>query len=169
MAIVLCNRQHRMTHNICVSQEAIHQYSSAISPFAASFAHLFVMATLMNSAVDKRKDSMAVATQRVSALPRPSFKPIIEHTLKKPVQDAVKFDPKKHLAYTPPTQVTMMKDIGYAEDTGISPMAVSQPFQLFSPEAIQQMRAEIFKPEVMENCSFSSNIAARQLRGYASK
>ncbi|KAF2797653.1 hypothetical protein K505DRAFT_347074 [Melanomma pulvis-pyrius CBS 109.77] len=112
---------------------------------------------------------MAVATQRVSALPRPSFKPIIEHTLKKPVQDAVKFDPKKHLAYTPPTQVTMMKDIGYAEDTGISPMAVSQPFQLFSPEAIQQMRAEIFKPEVMENCSFSSNIAARQLRGYASK
>jgi hypothetical protein len=41
------------------------------------------------------------------------------------------------------------------------------PFQLFSSEAIEQMRHEIFQPEVMVNCSFSSNIAACQLRGYA--
>ena len=112
----------------------------------------------------------AVATQRVSALPRPNIKPIIEHdAFQKPVQHAINFDPKKHLAYTPPPQIIMMKDIGYAEDAGVSPVAVSQPFQLFSPEAIQQMRAEIFKPEVMENCSYSSNLAAKQLRGYASK
>ncbi|ORX96060.1 hypothetical protein BCR34DRAFT_498011 [Clohesyomyces aquaticus] len=82
---------------------------------------------------------------------------------------AVKFEPKKHLAYTPPSKIVMMKDIGYSEDAGVSPVAVSQPFQLFSPEGIQQMRAEIFKPEVAENCSYSSNIAACQLRGYASK
>jgi hypothetical protein len=112
----------------------------------------------------------AIATQRASALPRPNFRPIIEQApLKKSTPDVIKFDPKKHLAYNAPTKVTMMKDIGYAEDTGISPVAVSDPFQIFSHEAIQQMRAEIFKPEVMENCSFSSNIAARQLRGYASK
>ncbi|KAF2710573.1 hypothetical protein K504DRAFT_265874 [Pleomassaria siparia CBS 279.74] len=111
-----------------------------------------------------------VATQRVSALPRPNFRPIIEQaSLKKSTPGAIKFDPKKHLAFTPPTKVTTMEEIGYAEDTGISPVAVSQPFQLFSPEAIQQMRAEIFQAEVMENCSYSSNLAARQLRGYASK
>jgi hypothetical protein len=111
-----------------------------------------------------------VATERASALPRPNFKPIIKQApLKKSALDVIKFDPKKHLVYNAPTNVTMMKDIGYAEDTGISPIAVSEPFQIFSQEAIQQMRAEIFQPEVMENCSFSSTIAARQLRGYASK
>ncbi|KAF2740462.1 hypothetical protein EJ04DRAFT_600748 [Polyplosphaeria fusca] len=112
----------------------------------------------------------AVATQHVAALPRATFKPIIEHaTAHQQIQAAVKFDPKQHLAFTPPSQILMMKDIGYREDTGISPVAVSQPFQLFSPEAIQQMRQEIFKKEVMENCSFRSNLAACQLRGYAPK
>ena len=111
-----------------------------------------------------------VATQRASTLLRPSIKPIIEQaTVKMPVQGVVKFDPDKHLAYTPPTKVTMMTDIGYAADTGISPVAVSQPFQLFSPGAIHEMRAEIFNPEVMDSCSYSSNIAARQIRGYATK
>ena len=38
---------------------------------------------------------------------------------------------------------------------------------LFSPEAIQIMRSEIFKPEIMGSHTFSSNIAAAQLRGYA--
>ncbi|KAF2876508.1 hypothetical protein BDV95DRAFT_483811 [Massariosphaeria phaeospora] len=112
----------------------------------------------------------AVATQHVSALPRPTYRPIIEElAVQKPAQNIVKFDAQKHLAYTTPPQVIMMKDIGYAEDTGVSPVAVSQPFQLFSPEAIQQMRTEIFKPEVMSNCAYSSNIAACQIRGYAPK
>lgn len=113
----------------------------------------------------------AVATQHVAAHPRPNFTPIIEHAtaFQKPVQKALKFDSKKHLAYTPPSEILMMKDIGYMEDTGISPVAVSQPFQLFSPDAIQEMRREIFKKEVIENCSYRSNIAACQLRGYAAK
>ncbi|KAF2109013.1 hypothetical protein BDV96DRAFT_503327 [Lophiotrema nucula] len=113
----------------------------------------------------------AVATQRPSsALPRPHFAPIIEHaTAQKQAQHVVRFDPKQHLAYQEPAQILKMKDIGYTEDTGVSPIAVSQPFQLFSPEAIQQMRAEIFKKEVMENCSYSSNLAACQLRGWTSK
>ncbi|KAF2015737.1 hypothetical protein BU24DRAFT_433124 [Aaosphaeria arxii CBS 175.79] len=79
------------------------------------------------------------------------------------------FDAQKHIAYKTEPKVLTMKDIGYADDTGVSPVAVSHPFQLFSSEAVQQMRAEIFKREVMENCSFSSNIAACQLRGYAPK
>jgi len=110
----------------------------------------------------------AVATQRAPALPRPSVKPIIEHiSVQKQTPSAVEFDPKVHLAYTPPPQIVMMKDIGYSEDTGVSPVAVSQPFQLFSSKAIEEMRKEIFHPKVMEKCSFSSNIAACQLRGYA--
>lgn len=62
-----------------------------------------------------------------------------------------------------------MKDIGFQEDLGVSPVAVSEPFPLFSSEAIQQMRAEFMKPEVFEDHKYSSNIAACQLRGYAPK
>ncbi|KAF2650252.1 hypothetical protein K491DRAFT_697472 [Lophiostoma macrostomum CBS 122681] len=112
----------------------------------------------------------AVATQTVAASPRLKIRPIIEHaTALKQAPLGTKFEPKKHLDYAAPPQVIMMKDIGFAEDVGVSPVAVSQPFQLFSREAVQQMRAEIFQPEVMANCSYSSNLAACQLRGYAPK
>ncbi|EON65023.1 hypothetical protein W97_04258 [Coniosporium apollinis CBS 100218] len=79
------------------------------------------------------------------------------------------FDPAKHLAFTPPSQIIKMKDLGFSETVGVSPVAVSEPFQMFSSEAIQQMRAEILKPEVMEQCNYRSNIAACQLRGYSSR
>jgi hypothetical protein len=77
------------------------------------------------------------------------------------------FDPDKHIAFEKPSGILMMKDIGYAEDTGVSPVAVTQPFQLFSPEAIQIMRSEIAKPEVKVDHHYTSNIASSQLRGYA--
>jgi hypothetical protein len=98
------------------------------------------------------------------------YKPFVEHLdVKKQAMERVKFNPHQHIAYAPPTQVVMMKDLGFPDDTGVSPVGVSMPFQLFSPEAIHQMRSEIFQREVMQDCSFSSNIAACQLRGYAAK
>ncbi|KAF1943655.1 hypothetical protein EJ02DRAFT_453135 [Clathrospora elynae] len=80
---------------------------------------------------------------------------------------AVDFDPTKHLAFKDAPEVLTMGDIGFAENIGVSPIAVTQPFQLFSPEAIEIMRSEIAKPVVTKNHTFSSNIAASQLRGYA--
>ncbi|KAF1815481.1 hypothetical protein P152DRAFT_505388 [Eremomyces bilateralis CBS 781.70] len=79
------------------------------------------------------------------------------------------FDPDKHLAFKEAPEILTMKDIGYPEDTGVSPVAMSQPFQLFTKEAVDQMRQEIFKKEVNETCQFRSNIAASQLRGYAGR
>jgi hypothetical protein len=102
-------------------------------------------------------------------MPRPKYKPIIEQTAVKSEHVTATFDPTKHLAFKEAVEVVMMEDLGYAKDAGVSPVAVSQPFRLFSKEAIGQMRAEILKPEVMKNCAFRSNIAACQLRGYAKK
>ncbi|KAL6708740.1 hypothetical protein ACN47E_002436 [Coniothyrium glycines] len=76
------------------------------------------------------------------------------------------FEPLKHIVFSETPKTLSMKDIGY-EGVGISPVAVTEPFRLFSPEAIQIMRSEISKPEVTRNHTFSSNIAAAQLRGYA--
>ena len=102
-------------------------------------------------------------------MPRAAFKPIIQEACAKRKAAAADFDPKRHIEFKPPPEIIMMKDLGFAEDTGVSPVVVSQPFQLFSQEAVHQMRAEVMNPKVMEECKFQSNIAACQIRGYAPK
>jgi hypothetical protein len=99
----------------------------------------------------------------------PNFKPIIENAPSKQETQVKDFDPAEHLTFTPPEQVIMMTDLGYPADMGVSPVAVSQPFKLFSTEAVHQMRSEILHPQVMKNCGYQSNIAASQVRGYAPK
>ena len=79
------------------------------------------------------------------------------------------FDPLKHLTFKRPSEVYTMKDIGLSEQTGISPIAVSEPFPLFTPEAILRMREEVLSPEVMKNCQYSHHLAQCQLRGFAAK
>jgi len=77
------------------------------------------------------------------------------------------FSPDEHLNFKPPSKIYTMEELGF-QDVGVSPHAVSEPFQLFTAEAIKQMRAETLRPEVFENCQYSSNLAKGQLRGYAS-
>lgn len=80
-----------------------------------------------------------------------------------------KFDPKKHLCFEPPPRVHTMRDLKFTEEIGVAPIAVSEPFPLFTEEAVNRMRAEIFKPEVMTNHMYSCNINDCMLRGYADK
>lgn len=102
-------------------------------------------------------------------MPKAAFQPIIHETATKRKAVNDEFDPKRHIEFKPPPEIILMKDLGFPEDTGVSPVAVSQPFQLFSQEAIHQMRAEVMNPKVMNECKFQSNIAACQIRGYAAK
>ncbi|KAK1061005.1 hypothetical protein LTR33_012792 [Friedmanniomyces endolithicus] len=102
-------------------------------------------------------------------LPKAAFKPIIQGWAGKRKFEHVNFDPRQHLAFEEPQSIVMMKEIGYSEDTGISPVAVSHPFRMFTPECIQKFRDEVLSDEVLEKCSYRSNIAAFQVRGYAPK
>lgn len=79
------------------------------------------------------------------------------------------FDPEKHLTFEPPTRVHTMVDIGLPASSGISPVAVSEPFRLFSQEAVMEMRKEILAEKVLKDYSYTSDIAPMQLRGYAPK
>lgn len=79
------------------------------------------------------------------------------------------FHPAKHIQYEEPAHIHTMEEIGFPASRGVSPVAVSDPFRLFSEEAINIMRNEIFDPEVQEKYSYTSDIAPRQLRGYAPK
>lgn len=77
------------------------------------------------------------------------------------------FKPSEHLQYEEPIRVHTMEDIGFPASNGVSPVAVSEPFRLFSEDAVNIMRAEILDPEVQAKYSYTSDIAPRQIRGYA--
>lgn len=99
-----------------------------------------------------------------------AFSPIIKtNAATKRKLETMNFDPKQHLAYEQPKDIIMMEDIGYAKDTGVSPVAVSQPFKLFSDECIQKFRDEVLSEETMRNCTYKSTLAPCQVRGYAPK
>lgn len=98
----------------------------------------------------------------------PHIEPVLEALSTTPLSTD-DFDPKKHIDFTPPASILTMSDLKLPEGTGVSPFAVSDPFQLFTQEAVQRMRVEIFSKEVLKNCSYSSNLAQCQLRGFAAK
>jgi hypothetical protein len=103
-----------------------------------------------------------VSSKRKRASDNPFLDLIIMESPKKLI-----FSPERHLAFTSPPKTFTMKDLGLPEDLGVSPVAVSEPFQLFTPEAIKQMRAEVLSTKVWENCQYSSNLSQCQLRGFA--
>ncbi|KAI1279958.1 hypothetical protein F5Y07DRAFT_18449 [Xylaria sp. FL0933] len=99
---------------------------------------------------------------------KPNFTPIISqsHTSKS-CHDV--FTPAKHLAFKEMPKVHTMKELGFSESVGVSPIAVSEPFRLFTEEAVMQMRREVLSAEVFDNCQYSSNLAHCYLRGFANK
>ncbi|KAM0540900.1 hypothetical protein ACHAPJ_013466 [Fusarium lateritium] len=76
----------------------------------------------------------------------------------------VPWNPEQHLAFEPPQNIVTMKEIDL-EGHGVSLNAVSEPFPLFSKEAMLQMRAEIFSEPVLENCRYTSDLIAEVIRG----
>ncbi|KAI9930905.1 hypothetical protein ASPWEDRAFT_34590 [Aspergillus wentii DTO 134E9] len=96
-------------------------------------------------------------------------KPISQSNKAIMMSERVAFDPSKHLNFTPPSKVHTMTELGYSERHGISPIGVSEPFPLFSAEAIQHMRDEVLSDEVFAKHRYSSDLAPCQLRGFASE
>ncbi|OJJ61489.1 hypothetical protein ASPSYDRAFT_131039 [Aspergillus sydowii CBS 593.65] len=74
------------------------------------------------------------------------------------------FDPAEHLDFQPPEKIHKMADFGLP-GAGISPNAISEPFPLFTEEAIQQMRSEIFSEPVLKNCQYASTFCTNMIRG----
>lgn len=74
------------------------------------------------------------------------------------------FDPAKHLNFQPPKAIYTMEQIGL-EGHGISPHAATEPFPLFTEEAIAQMRAEVFDEKVLAECQYCSSFTKHMVRG----
>lgn len=112
-----------------------------------------------------------IGVQNTPTMPKANFKPIIQPSTasKGDAHGTVVFDPNIHLNFVEPEKVVMMEDIGFSPDTGISPMAVTEPFSMFTEECIQLFRDEVLGERVQKHCAVESNIAACQVRGYAAK
>ncbi|EXJ89889.1 hypothetical protein A1O3_02956 [Capronia epimyces CBS 606.96] len=112
------------------------------------------------------------ASAPTPAAPRPEtvsrpIKPLPAHLVENAATTVkAPFDPAIHVDFMPPKAVVMMKDIGL-EGHGISPVAASEPFRLFTDDAVRQFRAEIFSKPVLDNCQVSSNLAPNMIRAYA--
>jgi hypothetical protein len=108
------------------------------------------------------------------ALPEPvptfKVKPIIREKLQ-PSSTAqyTKFCPEKHLSFGEKPKTISLSELGLAEDVGVSPVGVSDPFPLFNEEAIRIMRAELLTTEVWANCMHSTEFAGCQIRGHCPK
>lgn len=96
----------------------------------------------------------------------PSLPESLIATARNTVREA--FDPEKHLAFQPPEKIYTMEELGFG-DVGISPNAVSTPFPLFSEQAVEQMRAEVFSKPVLDSCQVSSSQASNMIRGHCPK
>ena len=78
----------------------------------------------------------------------------------------VEFDAEKHTCFQPPSRRYTMEEWGYGGQ-GISPIASSDPFPLFTPEAVQQVRRELLSESVLSNCQFGSTFTKNMIRGYS--
>lgn len=82
---------------------------------------------------------------------------------------SLEFDPDRHIDYQPPVSLLTWENIGFPKDHGVAPVCATQPFRLFSEEAVRQMRSEILQPDVLNCYTTGSNIAALQVRGFAAE
>ncbi|KAH8807708.1 hypothetical protein F5884DRAFT_752290 [Xylogone sp. PMI_703] len=78
----------------------------------------------------------------------------------------VQFDPAKHLAFSPPSSILMMQDLGM-EPTALSSVATTEPFPFLSREGVLQHRRELFSEDVLKNCLHHTRPGSVQLRGMA--
>ncbi|KAJ4007151.1 hypothetical protein NW752_010573 [Fusarium irregulare] len=88
---------------------------------------------------------------------------VIEAAQAIPAED---FDAKKHVNFEFPKRTYTMQDWGY-ENQGISPIAGSDPFLLFTEAAAKQVRRELLSDDILKTCQYTSTFTRNQIRGQA--
>ena len=79
---------------------------------------------------------------------------------------SVQFDPKKYLAYSPPTHTLMMEELAHPP-TELSSVAHTEPFPFLSHEGILAHRREVLSQESLDNCLHFTRPGSVQIRGMA--
>ncbi|KEY70366.1 hypothetical protein S7711_08954 [Stachybotrys chartarum IBT 7711] len=97
--------------------------------------------------------------------PAPPLKPLPQSLIESSRIPAVPFNADKHVQFEFPQKCYTMTDIG-KQGAGISDHAISEPFPLFTHDAIRQFRREIFSEGVLSKYQCGSPMATNMIRGY---
>ena len=81
--------------------------------------------------------------------------------------ERVHFDPKKHLRFDMPKKVYTLEDLKFPFKQEAGNVAATDPFPLFTKEAIVQIRRELFSPRTIRNCMTTRRLGSAQVRGAA--
>lgn len=84
-----------------------------------------------------------------------------------PTAPPTTFDPEKHLCFRPPKGFITLKELGLSEELAISPVAITQPFPLFTIEGVKEMRADLFRKEVLGKHGSRTFKGCYKIRGYS--
>lgn len=84
-----------------------------------------------------------------------------------PVPERPKFDPARHLRYSPPSERHSFTEFGLEAKPPPSDTCITEPFNLFTAEAVRLMRRELFQPAVFDNYMHSWARAPCVVRGIA--
>jgi hypothetical protein len=60
-----------------------------------------------------------------------------------------------------------MQDLGYPADTGISPVAVTEPFPLFSLDGVRELRRDVLSKESFDRFGVSHKLSKFQTREHS--
>lgn len=80
-------------------------------------------------------------------------------------QEKPSFDPKKHLNYSGISGIHSMEELGH-KDKGISNIAITEPFAMFTQEAIDIMRSEMLDRKVLEKHYCPTSPTSGHVRGH---
>jgi hypothetical protein len=80
---------------------------------------------------------------------------------------STKFDPSKHLCFSPPSEFITLQELLLSEENAISPIAVTAPFPLFTLEGVTAIRADIFRKEIVEKHGDRTKPGCYKMRGYS--
>lgn len=77
-----------------------------------------------------------------------------------------KFEAEKHLCYRTPEQIITFEDLNLNPPTATSPVAITTPFPLLSPDGVRELRADIFRREVVAKYGSLKYPGVYRIRGY---
>jgi len=77
------------------------------------------------------------------------------------------FNPSQHLCFDPPKSIVTLKELLLSDKDAISPVAITEPFPLFTLEGVKQMRADLFRKEVVEKHGNRTKPHCYKMRGYS--
>ncbi|RFU28671.1 hypothetical protein B7463_g7683, partial [Scytalidium lignicola] len=107
----------------------------------------------------------SAAVLQPQAPPAPSIQSMSE-ILPSARYKPTKFDPAKHMCYKPPSETITLESLGLKPARATSPVACTVPFRLLSEEGIREIRADIFRKEIVEKYGGVKYPGVYRIRGY---